>query len=109
MPAYFAGRVNGSTGTINAGADVAAVRNSVGTYTLTLPAVTSSRFLMTVVTPSANTPPTPDNRAVFARVASTSRSAVSPKITTVIVMLFDYTGALVDCDFEFVAVERSGS
>jgi hypothetical protein len=112
MPTYFAGRVNGLTGVINAGSDVTAVRNSVGTYTLTLPATASNRFLMTTVTPSANTPPSPVHTPVVARVTSTSRSAVTPKVTTVIIEIRDLTGgslALIDCDFEFVAVERSGS
>lgn len=108
MPTYFAGRVNGLTGAINTGSDVAAVRNSTGSYTLTLPATTSGRFLMTVVTPSMNSP-TLDTRAVFARVTSTSRSAITPKTTTVFVALFDANGVAVDCDFEFIAVERSGT
>jgi hypothetical protein len=109
MPTYFAGRVNGATGAINGGSDVLAVRNGTGSYTLTLPPTASNRFLMLVVTASANTPPTPDTRQVFARVASTSRSATTPKVTTALVLLYDVTGAPVDCDFEFVAVERSGS
>lgn len=109
MPTYFAGRVNGTTGAINAGSDVLAVRNGTGSYTLTLPAASSGRFLMTMVTASANTPMTPDTRQVFARVTSTSRSATTPKITTVVVALYDANGNLVDCDFEFIAVERSGS
>jgi hypothetical protein len=114
MPAYFAGRVLGDTGAINAGADVIAVRNGVGNYTLTLPVTTSGRFLMTVVTPTAfvraGTPwAIPDTRAIFARVTSDSRSAIAPKLTTVIVMLFDANGVPQDCDFEFVSFERSGS
>jgi hypothetical protein len=114
MPSYFAGRVFGDTGTINTGSDATAVRNSVGNYTLTLPATTSGRFLMTVVTPTAfvraGTPWTiPDTRAIFSRVMSDSRSALSPKVTTIIVMLFDANGVAQDCDFEFIAVERSGT
>ena len=64
---------------------------------------------MTVVTPSANNPPVADTRPIFARVTSTTRSAVTPKTTTVLVVLFDNTGAAADCDFEFIAVERSGT
>ena len=67
---------------------------------------------MTVVTPSANSPATPVQTPVVARVTSTSRSAVSPKVTTVLIEIRNLTGgslALIDCDFEFVAVERSGS
>jgi hypothetical protein len=109
MPTYFAGRVNGLTGSINTGSDVVAARNGTGSYMLTLPAVTSSRFLMMVVTPSANNPPVADTRPIFARVTSTSRSAVTPKTTTVLVMLFDKNGTATDCDFEFIAVERSGT
>jgi hypothetical protein len=114
MPAYFAGRVLGDTGAVNSGADFTAVRNGVGNYILTLPATTSGKFLMTVVTPTAfvraGTPwPIPDTRTIFARVVSDSRSAVSPKVTTVVVMLFDNNGVAQDCDFEFVSVERSGS
>jgi len=116
MPTYFAGRVTGDTGVINLGSDVTAVRNGVGNYTLTLPAVTSGRFLMTTVTPSAwsrsSLPPwggVPDARAVFARILSTSRAALSPRTTSVVIGLFDANGTPVDCDFEFVAFERSGS
>jgi len=112
MPTYFAGRVNGAAGTINLGSDVAATRNATGSYTLTITQPsTVTRFLMVVVTPSANNPPSPDTRPVFARVTSTSRTAVTgqPKVTTVLVMLSDFTGTPVDCDFEFVAVERTGS
>ena len=114
MPAYFAGRVLGDTGAVNTGADFTAVRNGTGSYTLTLPVVTSGKFLMTVVTPTAfvraGTPwAIPDTRTIFARVVSDSRSASTPKLTTVVVMLFDANGVPQDCDFEFIAVERSGT
>jgi hypothetical protein len=109
MPTYFAGRVNGLTGSINTGSEVVAARTGTGSYMLTLPAVASNRFLMTVVTPSANNPPVADTHPIFARVTSTTRSATNPKTTTVLVMLFDNTGAAADCDFEFIAVERTGS
>jgi hypothetical protein len=117
MPTYFAGRILGDTGAISSGSNfVSVVRNSVGSYTIVLPEIASRRFLMTVVTPTGvlhgGVAPAwglPDTRPLFARVVSSTRSALSPLTTTIVISIFDAAGAPVDSDFDFIAVERSGA
>jgi hypothetical protein len=108
MPRYFAGRVS-AAGTINQNSNVTVVRNSVGNYTLTLPGGGVNRLLVTTVTTS-NGSSTADNRMILTRITTSNRSGTSPFDTSVTVLMYDWwTGDPMDCDFEFISVERSGS
>jgi len=101
MPVYFAGTIL-ATGSIKPsygnGFTVARL-GLVGSYRITLPPTPTRRFLITVVTPVSL------NRV--ARVAQFQRNA-SDQTSVIDVEIRDLTGALVDCEFNFIAIDRSG-
>ena len=69
-----------------------------GGYRITIPATTTGRFLVTVVTPNAAN--------AIARVVAYTKSALDSS-NTIDVDIHDLTGALVDSDFTFIAMDRS--
>jgi len=94
---------------MNQNSNVTVVRNSVGNYTLTLPGAGVNKLMVTTVTPS-NGSSTPDTRLILTRITTSTRAGTSPFDTSVTVLMYDWwTGDPMDCDFEFVALERSGS
>jgi len=97
MPTYFAGWIFGNGG-IRFGNGFTVTRMGVGSYRIQIGAIPSGRFLAPLVSPAAaNT---------VARIVSYSKSAVDGS-STINIEVRDATGALVDGDFTFIAVERS--
>jgi hypothetical protein len=98
MPVYFAGWVTGTAG-IRFGTGFSVTRlGLVGSYRITIPPTPTGRFLATVVTPVSL------NRV--ARIAQFQRNAADG--TSIIdVEIRDLAGVLADCDFNFIAVDRS--
>jgi hypothetical protein len=99
MPNYYAGTITATAG-IRTGNGFAVARlGLVGSYRLTFPTVAGSRFLTTVVSPVSL------NRV--ARVAQFQRDAATGN-SFVDIEIRDLTGVLVDCEFNFIAIDRSG-
>jgi hypothetical protein len=99
MPVYFAGWVRGNA-TVRFGGNFAVSRVSVaGSYRITISTALTPRFLATVVTPvSANR---------MARVVAFTQDAIAGVSKIDIEITDTTTGSLVDCDFNFIAMERS--
>jgi hypothetical protein len=102
MPFYLAAWVRGTT--VNAGirfgAGFSVVRFGLtGSYRITVPPTPTGKFLATVVTPvSAN---------AIARVMQFSRNALDGTSTIDIEIHDATTGAFVDSDFNFIALDQS--
>ena len=99
MPVYLAGYVNASA-TIRFGSGFTVTRIFVaGSYRITVPLATSSKFFAPVVTPVT--------LHTIARIALVQRDALTGIVTFDIEIRDLTTNALVDGDFTFIALERS--
>lgn len=98
MPVYFAGWVRGDT-SIRYGTGFSVARLGVtGSYRITIPATTTGRFLVTVVTPNALN--------AIARIVAYNKNALDGS-NTIDVEIRNLTGTLIDSDFNFIAMDRS--
>jgi hypothetical protein len=99
MPVYFAGWVRGDA-TVRFGSGFSVTRVGVtGSYRITVSTSLTAAFLATTVTPVAT--------GRVARVAVFAQDPIS-KTSKIDVEIRDIaTGALVDCDFNFIAIPRS--
>jgi hypothetical protein len=99
MPVYFAGWVRGDASTrFGTGFSVTRL-GPTGSYRITIAPTATGRFLTTLVTPSAAN--------AIARVAMFSRNVLDGS-STIDIEIHDATsGAFVDSDFNFLAVDRS--
>lgn len=96
---YFAGWVRG-TAAIRFGTGFSVARfGAVGSYRITIPATVTGRFLVTTVSPSGAN--------VYATVVLYAKSAIDQSHTIDIEIHSITTGALVDSDFNFIAIDRS--
>jgi hypothetical protein len=99
MPTYYAGWVRGNA-TVWFGLGFTVARQGlVGSYRITLPPNPTNRFFATVVTPVAA------NR--IARVVQFQRNAADGTSLIDVEIRDLTTGQPVDCDFNFMALERS--
>jgi len=97
-PVYSAGWVRFDA-TVRFGTGFTVVRlGGAGGYQITIPATATGRFLATVVTPNAIN--------ATARVVSYNKSALDGS-HTITIEIRDATGALLDSDFTFIAMDRS--
>ena len=100
MPVYLAGYVFG-TATIRFGSGFSVTRQFVaGSYRITVPLATSTRFFAPVATPVT--------LHTIARIALVQRDATTGIVTFDIEIRDLTTNNLVDGDFSFIALERSG-
>jgi hypothetical protein len=100
MPVYFAGWVLGNAG-IRFGSGFSVTRlGLVGGYRITIPPTPTNRFLATTVTPVLL------NRV--ARVVQFQRN-LADGTSMIDVEIRDLAGTLADSEFNFIAVDRSGS
>ena len=100
MPVYMAGWVNANA-SVRFGSGFSVIRTAlVGSYRITVPPTATSKFLVTTVTPSA--------LHVIARVAAFSKNALDNTLNVDVEIRDLTTNALVDGEFNFIAVERSG-
>ena len=99
MPVYFAGWVRGDA-SVRFGTGFTVARISLmGSYRITIPPTPTQRFLVTIVSPSTGN--------TIARVAAFSRNASDGSSIVDIEIRDSATGALVDGEFNFVAIDRS--
>jgi hypothetical protein len=100
MPTYYAGWINGIMGTPRAGSGFTMVHlGGSGIYTITIPSMPSGHF--PVVVASALQPDT------VARITGLSVDGMTHISTLVVEVFVLSTGAHVDADFSFIAIERS--
>jgi hypothetical protein len=98
MPVYFAGWVRGdATVRFGTGFTVSRVTTN-GTYRVTIPATVTGRFLTPFVTSS--------NLGVLIRVVAYNKSALDGS-HVIDIEIRNLSGALVDSDFTFIALDRS--
>ena len=97
MPVYFAGWIRGD-GTIRFGGGFQVVRMSMGTYRITIQATSSGKFLTPLVGSSGV--------GVFARVVGYTKNGLDLS-HTIDLEIRGLTGALVDGEFTFIALDRS--
>ena len=101
MPTYFAGWILGTSPvpSIRFGTGFSIARGGpVGSYRITIPATATGRFMAPLVSPVAAN--------VTARVAAYYKSGTDLS-HTIDIEIRDLTGALVDSDFIFHALDRS--
>jgi hypothetical protein len=101
MPGYFAGTITATAGIRTGNGFTVARLGLTGSYRLTFPTLPGSRFLITVVSPVSSL-----NRV--ARVAQFQRDATTGA-SLVDVEIRDLTGLAVDTEFNFIAIDRSGT
>ena len=98
-PVYFAGWVRGDA-SIRFGTGFTVTRIGLaGSYRITIPATSTGRFLAPVVTPSGSN--------VTASVVGYVKSGLDASHTIDIEIHAVTTGAFVDSDFTFIAMDRS--
>jgi len=99
MPVYFAGWVRADA-TVKWGSGFTAIRYGVqGWYRIIVPATTTGRNLIAVVTPVVGN--------AIARVSSITKSATDGSFTIEIEIHDPTNGNYVDSDFTFIAIDRS--
>jgi hypothetical protein len=102
VPFYLAAWIRGTTAnaTIRFGAGFSVVRFGLtGSYRITVPLTPTGKFLATVVTPVAAN--------AIARVMQFSRNALDGTSTIDIEIHDATTGAFLDSDFNFIALDQS--
>jgi hypothetical protein len=94
-----------AAGTVWSGSGFTVARLGLtGSYRITVPPTPTGRFLVPVVTPSANL--TPSTSIVIAKIVGYSKSAID-LTHTIDIEMHDLTGVLVDSDFSFIVTDRS--
>jgi hypothetical protein len=107
MPVYFAGWILGATPvpSIRFGTGFSVARIGItGSYRITIPATPTGRFLAPLVSPVGT--PIGTSSMVIARIAAYSKSALDGS-HMIDIEIHDLSGALVDSDFVFHALDRS--
>jgi len=98
-PVYRAGWVQGNA-TIKYGAGFTIIRfgGVAGAYRITVPATTTGKFLVTVVTPVST--------GVTARIVAYAKNALNGS-HTIDIEIKNASGVLTDSDFNFIAMDAS--
>ena len=106
MPFYVAGLVKGSAATFSGTGFTVSRVGLAGSYQVVIPATPSGRFLAAVVTPTVVPGGAAATSVAIARVVSYSKSGTDLS-HSIIIEIRDLTGALIDSDFSFIALDRS--